>query len=117
MRDDRERLQDILDAIEGIERHVPAARAKLDRDELVQVWILHHLRVIGEAVRELTPALLTEHPELPRSEIVGMRNILVHHYFGIDLDIVWNVIKHDLPLLKRSVEALLRELGGPAEGR
>ena len=88
MRDDRERLQDILEAIERIEKHTSAGRSALDQEELVQTWVVHHLTIIGEACRalSLSPAFRAKHPEDVWAQPSGLQNIIVHHYFGIDLD-------------------------------
>lgn len=110
MRDPRERLRDILHAIDAIERRAQAGRAAFDTDELVQVWIVHHLEIIGEAARGLGPAAQALAPEIPWKAIVAMRNVLVHGYFDIDVDLVWRAVLRDLPDLRRGVEELLRRL-------
>jgi uncharacterized protein with HEPN domain len=111
VRDDRERLLDIHEAIERIEKYAGGGRDALARDELIQTWMVHYLQIIGEAARSLSANLRTQHPEIPWSQIIGMRNILTHHYFGIDVDIVWSAVAHDLPDLKRKVEAILQAMG------
>jgi uncharacterized protein with HEPN domain len=78
-------------------------------NELVQIWVIHHLQVIGEAVRALADEMRESHPDIPWTQIIGMRNILVHRYFGIDEDIVWTAINKDLPALKQKVKVLLDE--------
>jgi uncharacterized protein with HEPN domain len=100
MRDDRERLLDIQEAIERIEKYAAHGREAFEQDELVQTWVLHHLQIIGEAVRTLSPELTQKHSETAWSKIIGMRNILVHNYFHIDAAIVWAVIENDLFILK-----------------
>jgi uncharacterized protein with HEPN domain len=80
----------------------------LDADELVQVWTVHHLQIIGEAARALSPAYRQAHPEVPWARIIAMRNILVHDYFAVDLEEVWSAVEQDLPVLKRQVMALLQ---------
>jgi len=109
MRGDRERLLDILEAIEKIEKYAARGRHVFEQDELVQIWTIHHLEIIGEATRSLSPELRTRHSGGPWTKIVGMRNVLAHRYFGIDPEAVWTVIDQDLPALKREVEAILRE--------
>ena len=111
MRDESERLQDILEAIERIEKYAARGRAAFDEDELVQTWMVHHIEVIGEACRALPDEFQAHYAGVPWSDIIGMRNILVHHYFGIDPDAVWAVVEHDLPDLKLNVQAILREWG------
>lgn len=103
MRDDNQRFLDILEAIEKIERHTAAGRKGFDESDLIQVWVLHHLQVIGEAASNLSDAARDKHPDVAWRNIIGMRNILVHGYFGIDVDIVWKVANEDLPPLKRTI--------------
>jgi len=110
VRDDRERLRHILEAIERIDRYTAGGEESFQRDELVQNWMLRHLQVIGEAARALSVTFRDQHAEIAWSDIIGMRHVLVHDYFGIDLDIVWRVISTQLPELKRKIEALLNEL-------
>jgi len=111
MRDDRERLLDILEAVERIERYAARGRQAFERDELVQIWIVYHFQVIGEAARRVSEALCAAHPEVSWPQIVAMRNILVHEYSSVDLEEVWAAVERDLPALKRQVEAILREWG------
>ena len=100
MRDIRERVLDVLESIERIEKYGRGSREDFERNELVQVWILHHLQILGEAVNVLRPDLQQDYPEIPWASIVGMRNVLVHQYFEIDTDIVWAVVENELPKLK-----------------
>jgi uncharacterized protein with HEPN domain len=109
MRDSRERLLDILEAIGHIERYAARGRQAFEQDELIQSWFVRHPQNIGEAARALPPDVLAKAPDIPWSKIMGMRHILVHDYFNIDKDLVWDVVERDLPDLKRKVEAILRE--------
>ncbi|MGB3683323.1 MAG: DUF86 domain-containing protein [Rubrobacteraceae bacterium] len=110
MRDPRERLLDILAAIDAIERYQGRDRTAFENDELLQNWFLRHLQIIGEASRTLPEDVRALAPEVPWSNIVGMRNILVHGYFDIDTDIVWNAAMRDVPSIKPAVERLLETL-------
>jgi uncharacterized protein with HEPN domain len=74
---------------------------------LIQVWILHHFEIIGEACRGLSESFLAEHPDERWSDAVGFRNVLVHQYFGIDMEAVWEVVVRDLPELKRKVQEIV----------
>jgi len=111
MRDDRERLKDILDAIEQIEKYAAKGRAVFEQDELIQIWFLQHLQIIGEASRALSAYIRETHPEVPWAKIIGMRHILVHNYFEIDLPLVWNAVERELPELKRQITSIIKELG------
>jgi len=110
MRSDAERLADILEAIERIEKYARAGRQRFEEDELIQTWMVHNLEIIGEACRAISEQLKQSHPEVPWAEITGMRNILAHHYFEIDTDVVWAVVERDLPELKRKVQSILSSL-------
>lgn len=78
--------------------------------ELIQNWFLRHLQIIGEGARSLSVELRNDYPEVPWPKILGMRNILVHDYFAIDKDVVWAVVEHDLPDLKRKIAAMLQKV-------
>lgn len=115
MRDDSLRLKDIAEAIARIERYSHLGREALDANELIQTWFVHHIQIIGEAVRLLSDQTRQLRPEIPWNQIVGMRHILVHQYFGIDLNEIWNVIENHLPALKTAVEDLISH-AEPADG-
>ena len=110
MRNDQERLLDILEAIEKIDQHVVDDRTAFDTDEMLQVWVIHHLQIIGEASYGLSQEFRAGHPEIPWNQIVGMRHILVHGYFEIDIDIVWAAVENNLTPLRDSVETILSRL-------
>jgi len=110
MRDPAERVRDILDAIAAIERHAGCAKASFERDELLQTWFLRHLQIIGEAARATSEDVRALAPEVPWRQIAGMRNVLVHGYFEIDTDLVWDAATRDAPALKSSMERLLAAL-------
>ena len=109
MRDDREKLADILEAIERIEKYFVLGEESFRNDELIQNWMVRNIQVIGEAARSLSQSLRDEHPEVPWSKIIGMRHVLVHNYFEIDLDIVWQVIIEDLPKLKPLIRSVSKK--------
>jgi uncharacterized protein with HEPN domain len=109
MRDYNERLLDILEAIENIEKYASRGHETFEHDELIQTWIVHHLQIIGEATSALPDSFREKYPEVPWSKIIGMRNILVHNYFGVDIDVVWAVVVNDIPDLKQKIENAIRE--------
>ena len=108
MRDDRSRLQDILDAIKGIERYAKRGRQIFEEDELVHTWMIHHIQIIGETASKLTPTFRKTHRQIPWPQIITMRHVLVHDYLGIDLAEVWAVVERDLPALKKQVSRILK---------
>lgn len=107
MRSDRERLVDIREAIERINKYAGRGRQAFEKDELVQNWVVHHLQILGEAAARISEDFRNGHQNIPWSKIIGMRNILVHDYFGIDINVVWSVIEKDLPELQQNINGLL----------
>lgn len=110
MRTLRERLQDILDAIAQIEKERDKGRAAFDASPLLQVWMVHHLMIIGEAARSIDPANRQKYNSVPWRKIAGMRDILVHDYFRINREIVWETVEKDLPKFKEQITEILRHL-------
>jgi uncharacterized protein with HEPN domain len=110
MRSERERLLDILEAIERIEKYAARGKAAFMRDELIQNWMISQIAIIGEACRALPEEFQAYHASVPWADIIAMRNILVHHYFGIDEEAVWLVVERDIPGLKRNVQIILADL-------
>ena len=110
MRDDVGRLQDMLDSIRRIEERIGEGRQRFESDDMLQVWVVYHLQIIGEAARSISQALRVAHPEIPWTSVIAMRNLLVHEYFGVDLEEVWSTAVNDLPLLRPMVAAMLAEL-------
>jgi uncharacterized protein with HEPN domain len=110
MRDPKERRHDILEAIANIERYAARGRQAFASDELIQNWFVRHLQIIGEAAYALPKELRDQRPDIPWTEIIGMRHILVHDYFVIDIDIVWDAVERDLPSLKGNIENMLHAL-------
>jgi uncharacterized protein with HEPN domain len=109
MRSDRERLHDTSEALAQIERYAIQGQAAFQQDGLIQIWIVHHLQIMGEASNNLSDAPLDQHPEVPWALIVEFRNILVHEYFRVNLEIVWKIVERDLPAFKDSIERILLE--------
>jgi len=85
VRDDSQRLDDIRAAIGKIEERLPSSEEVFQGDEMIQVWVIHHLQVAGEAARGVTTALRERFPEVACPQIVALRNITVHEYFGLNL--------------------------------
>ncbi len=107
MRDDFERLFDIQEAIEKIEKYFD--KNKIIRDELLQAAIVRYLEIIGEASRYLSEETKNKSPETEWSKIVSFRNFVVHNYFDVDWEIIYKVIDEDIPKLKEQVKKLIKE--------
>jgi uncharacterized protein with HEPN domain len=98
-----------VEAIDRINRYAVSDQQAFEEDELLQTWVVHHIGIIGEAARRISDDLRAQHPDVPWSQMIGMRNILVHHYFGIDAELVWATVKRDLPLLRNQLQSILRQ--------
>jgi uncharacterized protein with HEPN domain len=89
MRADRLRLLDALEQVELISRFSQRGREAFLSDVLIQSAVLHRLALLGEAYRGLSPTLREAHPEVPWAQIAAFRNVVIHEYFGLDLELVW----------------------------
>ena len=104
MRSDADRVRDILEATAKIRERAADSIGAFLGDEMLQVWAIHYLQVIGEAARGVSQFLKERHPEVPWPQIVALRNILVHEYFGLNMHQVWTMVQKDLPKLEEQVQ-------------
>ncbi len=101
-------LDDIVDAADSIARFIhDIDHETFLRDDLYQSAILQKLIVIGEAASRLSAEFRTQHGEIEWPDIVGLRNIAVHQYFGVSWETVWNTATQDLPLLRNQIASIL----------
>lgn len=113
MKDPRMFLQHILDSIELIDRY--SKNKTLDdflKDRQLQDSVIRRIEIIGEAVKNLPQELKDQYPEVPWKDISGMRDVVVHGYFGIDPYIVWRVVDRDLTELKIKIEEIISMISG-----
>ena len=103
-------LEDILGATGKITRYTTGlSKQDFAGDDKTLDAVVRNLEVIGEAVKQLPADLRSREPSVDWQKIAGLRDILIHQYFGIDVDILWDIIRNKLPALEVSVSALLRE--------
>jgi uncharacterized protein with HEPN domain len=107
VKDDRVNLAHIHDAIERIQSYTSDGLQRFLADSMIQDAVVRNLEVIGEAVKGLSDDTRAQGPDIPWTQIAEMRDVLIHHYFGVKLDIVWQVVIEHLPLLKDRVRKLL----------
>jgi uncharacterized protein with HEPN domain len=107
---DEIRLRHILDAIHFIETF-SAGKLKEDlfNNFMYRFSIERQLEIIGEAANNLSPELLDKYPGIPLPQIISFRNFIVHEYFGLDLELVWDIIVNHIPLFKEQVQKILAD--------
>ncbi len=107
-KDDQIRMQHMLDAAREAESFANnRSRSDLEQDRMLVLSLVKDVEIKGEAAAHVTDKTRDDHPEIPWVEIVGMRNRLIHAYFDIDLDRVWDTVIEDLPPLIHALENIL----------
>lgn len=114
--DDSTRLHHMLEAAREAMAFVHGrTRADLDTDRQLALSLVKCIEIVGEAASGISQPFRRQHPEVPWRAIVAMRNRLIHGYFDIDHDRVWDTVKSNLPALVASLERILNSNAGPAE--
>jgi uncharacterized protein with HEPN domain len=104
-------LRHILDAITQIEGYTAGvSREDFFRNRLLQDAVVRQVEIIGEAARQVSEELQARYPQVLWREIIGMRNRIVHAYFDLDLEAVWDTVQEDLPQLKAQAQKIVEEL-------
>jgi uncharacterized protein with HEPN domain len=100
MNNDQIRIKHIFDSIEKIEKLVAKGKKTFLEDSVIRDSVVLNLMIIGEATKSLSPKIKKETKEIPWAQIAGLRDVLIHQYFGIDYEIIWDVVFIRLPLIK-----------------
>ena len=102
-------LEDILTAIDKIQSYTQnISFEKFSEDEKTLDAVVRNLEILGEAIKNVPEEIRKKHPDIEWKKISGLRDILIHEYFGVDKDIIWDVIQHKLPLLQKQIKTILR---------
>jgi uncharacterized protein with HEPN domain len=105
MKNDQVYIQHILEAIDRIQEYTEDVKEEEFREkEIVQDAVIRQIEVIGEATKQLSEQEKEKYPGVPWKDIAGMRDNLIHNYFGVDLRQVWQTIQKDIPQLKKNLQ-------------
>jgi uncharacterized protein with HEPN domain len=116
-RRDSQYLADIQEAMQRVLEYTQGLSFDAFMEQrMAQDAVLRNLQVIGEATKKLSDDLCATQPNVPWQDMAGLRDRIVHDYFGIDYEIVWDVIENDLPALLPVIEAILHEESGAQHG-
>lgn len=97
-------LDDIMESILAIEDYIGAlTEDEFYKNRQAQDAVLRRLEIIGEAVKNIDEYFRNKYPDIPWRKIAGMRDVVIHEYFGVSLKRIWNVVKKDLPDLKQKI--------------
>lgn len=112
MKDDRLYLNYILESIRRIEKHRRPGRRRFLASHTTQDAVLRNLQTLAESTQRLSDEVKATQPQIPWDDISGFRNVLVHDYLGIDLEIIWGIMQHEIRELKTATQAMLDGLAG-----
>src|SRR5690554_5374208 len=112
MRDDTVYLQHIIESMDYIASFVESGKEEFIQSRLIQDAVIRNLEIIGEAVKKLSQKLRAQYEDIPWREMAGLRDVLIHEYFGVDLLTVWGVVEKELPRLRPIMEVILKEYKG-----
>ena len=111
---DKQVLTDIILAVQQVLRYVePLDRDRLAQDDEKQAAILYRIIIIGEATKRLSTELRSQSSEIPWRQMAGLRDVVIHDYDELDLDILWNVVQINLPDLEPKLQQILDRLSDP----
>lgn len=122
-KDPRVYLVQILECAQKIERYLSAGEKAFFRDTMIQDAVIRNFEVIGEAAKRIPIAVRRENPSIPWKLMAGLRDVLIHHYEGVDLHQVWRIATEDLPPVRDAIAQILppldeleKEMSGDEEG-
>jgi uncharacterized protein with HEPN domain len=108
---DEVRLKHILDAISEIEQYIKDSTIEdFTQKSMLKFASIKQLEIIGEAANHISDRTINNFPDIKWRSVIGLRNLLIHEYFGIDEQIIWNIIIYDIPKLKQQIKMVLDRL-------
>jgi len=99
-----------MGSIKAIDRYACQGKSAFEEQELIQVWVVHHLQIIGEATTALPDSLTSLYQQISWAQIVDLRKNVVHDYYRETLNLVWSIVVNDLPILKTQTSQVLADV-------
>jgi len=104
-------LEDILSCIGNIEEYSKGLSSSQFRKDKMRIdAVIRNLEIIGEAVKKLPDGFRRDYPDVEWAKIAGLRDILIHEYFGVNLEIIWDVVSNKIPSLKSSIKKIMQDM-------
>jgi len=101
-------VEDILESMNKIERYIhDLTYETFEKNDMVVDAVIRNLEIIGEASKNIPENEREKYPDIPWKKMVGLRNIAIHEYFGVDLTIIWEIITRNLPETRSEIESML----------
>jgi uncharacterized protein with HEPN domain len=113
VKDERAYLLHAVEAIDAILSYTLEGRDVFFSDRKTQDAVIRNIEILGQAVKGISDGTRALEPEVPWRQIAGMRDKLIHEYFGVDLALVWDVVERELPVLRPQLDELSQRLAGP----
>ena len=113
MKDERVYLRHILRCVSRIEEYTGSGRSAFFSSHLIQDGVIRNLQTLAESSQRLNEGIKASHAGVDWKGLAGFRNVLDHDYLGVDLELVYRVVEHDVPRLKLACETALRNAEGP----
>jgi len=110
-------IEDLLESVDRIEDYIPdQTKETFSEDKKTVDAVIRNLEIIGEACTHIPEDIRERYPEVPWTKVVGLRNVVIHHYFGVDVDTIWFIITRQLPELKKQFVLMKKfESGFPGD--
>ena len=110
MKDERLYLSNIQECIERIEEYTKGSKEEFMQTKMIQDAVIRNFEIIGEATKRLSPELRSKYSDVPWQQMAGLRDVLIHDYLKVNLNLVWQIIEQNLSDLKRQVKAIIENL-------
>jgi len=104
-------IKDIIDAMKKAEKFTDKIDfIEFEKDDKTNFAVIRALEIVGEATKKIPKFVKVKHPEIPWKEMTGMRDKMIHDYFGVDLSVVWDTVKVDIPKIKPLIKKIIKDL-------